>query len=58
MNKFYVVLSNNTSNALYRRELTGEERKFILITDQLWQGDIFLAEFDNMNDAEKAAENF
>lgn len=58
MNKFYVLLSNNTSNALYKRKLIGEERKFILITNQLWTGDIFLAEFDNMNDAEKTAEKF
>ena len=54
---FYVVLSNNTSSALYKRKLIGKERKYILVTDQLWKGDIFLAEHDRLKDAEKYAES-
>ena len=57
MSKFYVVLSNNTSNALYKRRLTGKERRYILVTDQLWKGDIFLAEADDLNYAEQYAES-
>ena len=57
MNKFYVVLSNNTSNALYKRRITGKERKYILVTDQLWKGDIFLSEHDKLENAEIYAES-
>jgi hypothetical protein len=57
MDKYYIVLSNNTSNALYKRKLTGKERRYILVTEQLWKGDIFLAERDNLKDAEEYAES-
>jgi hypothetical protein len=53
MDKYIVALTNNTSNVLNKRRITEFERRYLVIEDQMYRGDIYLADFDKLNDAEK-----
>lgn len=53
-NIYYVIITKNISNVLYRRKIG--KGKFICIADQLTMGDIYLAAFDYWAKAENFAE--
>lgn len=58
MKEFIVAFTNNTSNVLFKKRVYGELKKYVVVTDQLWQGDVFVRDFNDIDDAEKYAEEF
>jgi hypothetical protein len=49
MNKYFVVLSNNVSNVLERKRIYYKERKYVIVTDMLYKGDIYINDYDDIN---------
>ena len=55
--KYYVVLSNNTSSCLHKKRFYHAERKYLLVVDQLYRGDIYIADYDNFEAAREIVDN-